>query len=136
MYIGVDTREKSNTYTAGFDINFLTNLSIWASAILILLARNCNESSPCSHYTTEFSVYYFKKLKLSFSLFSFVRFWISMLLILLINARENRWGNEEWTIQRHRQHRVHKTQDEDKQNNKQLCQERMISLSSTFIQYL
>ena len=26
---------------AGFDINFLTNLSIRASAILILLARNC-----------------------------------------------------------------------------------------------
>jgi hypothetical protein len=26
---------------SGFDINFLTNLSIRASAILILLARNC-----------------------------------------------------------------------------------------------
>ena len=29
------------TPAAGFDINFLTNLSIRASAILILLARNC-----------------------------------------------------------------------------------------------
>jgi hypothetical protein len=28
-------------YNTGFDINFLTNLSIRASAILILLARNC-----------------------------------------------------------------------------------------------
>ena len=28
-----------------------------------------------------------------------------------INVRENRRGNQEWTIQRHRQHWVHKTQD-------------------------
>jgi hypothetical protein len=27
-------------------------------------------------------------------------------------------GNQEWTIQRHWQHWVHKTQDKDKQNNK------------------
>ena len=33
-----------------------------------------------------------------------------------INVRENRRGNQEWTIQRHWQHWVHKTQDEDKQN--------------------
>jgi hypothetical protein len=29
-----------------------------------------------------------------------------------INVRENRRRNQEWTIQRHRQHYVHKTQDE------------------------
>ena len=33
-----------------------------------------------------------------------------------INVRENRRGNQEWTIQRNWQHWVHKTQDEDKQN--------------------
>ena len=33
-----------------------------------------------------------------------------------INVRENRRGNQEWTIQRTWQHWVHKTQDEDKQN--------------------
>ena len=33
-----------------------------------------------------------------------------------INIRENRRGNQEWTIQRHWQHWVHKTHDEDKQN--------------------
>ena len=33
-----------------------------------------------------------------------------------INVRENRGGNQEWTIQRNWQHRVHKTQNEDKQN--------------------
>ena len=33
-----------------------------------------------------------------------------------INARENRRGNKQWTIQRHWQHWVHKTQDKDKQN--------------------
>jgi hypothetical protein len=33
-------------------------------------------------------------------------------------VRENRCGNQEWTIQRNWQHWVHKTQDEDKQNKK------------------
>jgi hypothetical protein len=33
-----------------------------------------------------------------------------------INVRENRRGNQEWTIQRHWQHCVQRTQDEDKQN--------------------
>ena len=33
-----------------------------------------------------------------------------------INVRENRRGNQEWTIQRNYQHWVHKTQDEDKQS--------------------
>ena len=32
-----------------------------------------------------------------------------------INVRENRRRNQEWTIQRHRQHWVHKTQDEVKE---------------------
>jgi len=32
------------------------------------------------------------------------------------NVRENRRGNQEWTIQRNWQHWVHKTQDGDKQN--------------------
>jgi hypothetical protein len=31
------------------------------------------------------------------------------------NVRENRRGNQQWTIQRNWQHWVHKTQDEDKQ---------------------
>ena len=31
-------------------------------------------------------------------------------------SRENRRGNQEWTIQRNFQHWVHKTQDEDKQD--------------------
>ena len=33
-----------------------------------------------------------------------------------INVRENRRGNQEWTIQRNYQHWVNKTQNEDKQN--------------------
>jgi len=33
-----------------------------------------------------------------------------------MNVRENRRGNQEWTIQRNWKHWVHKTQDEDKQN--------------------
>ena len=33
-----------------------------------------------------------------------------------INVREYRRGSQKWTIQRHRQHSVHKTQDADKQN--------------------
>jgi hypothetical protein len=35
-----------------------------------------------------------------------------------INVRENRRGDQEWTIQRNWQHLVHKAQDEDKQNIK------------------
>ena len=31
---------------------------------------------------------------------------------------ENRRGNQEWTIQRHRQHWVYETQDKDKQSKK------------------
>jgi hypothetical protein len=34
---------------------------------------------------------------------------------LRINVRENRRGNQQWTIQRNWQHWIHKTQDEDKQ---------------------
>jgi hypothetical protein len=37
--------------------------------------------------------------------------------ILKIN-RENRSGNQKWTIQRNWQHRIHKTQDENKQSSK------------------
>ena len=33
-----------------------------------------------------------------------------------INVREHRRGNQEWTIQRHWQHWVHKAQAEDKHN--------------------
>ena len=33
-----------------------------------------------------------------------------------INIRKNWRGNQEWTIQRHCKHWVHKTQDDDKQN--------------------
>ena len=36
----------------------------------------------------------------------------------VINARENRRTNQEWTIQKHCQHWLHKTPDEDKQNKK------------------
>ena len=35
-----------------------------------------------------------------------------------LNIRENRRGNQEWTIQRHWQYWVHKTRDEDKRNTK------------------
>ena len=35
-----------------------------------------------------------------------------------MNVRENRKGNQEWTIQRNYQHWVHKTQDEDKKKRK------------------
>ena len=42
LYNQLHHRNQSESYTCtGFDINFLTNLSIRASAILILLARNC-----------------------------------------------------------------------------------------------
>ena len=34
---------------------------------------------------------------------------------LRIHVRENRRGNQQWTIQRNWQHWVHKTQDEEKQ---------------------
>ena len=34
------------------------------------------------------------------------------------NVRENRRSKQEWTIQKHWQHLVHKTQDEDKQRKK------------------
>ena len=41
---------------------------------------------------------------------------------VLINVRENRRGNQEWTIQRNWQHWVHKTHDEDKQQiNNTIC---------------
>ena len=33
-----------------------------------------------------------------------------------INARENRSNNQEWTIQRHWHHWVHKTKSKDTQN--------------------
>jgi hypothetical protein len=33
-----------------------------------------------------------------------------------LSFRENRRGNQDWTIQRHWQHWIHKTQDDDKQN--------------------
>jgi len=36
-----------------------------------------------------------------------------------MNIRENQRGNQEWTIQRHWQHRVHKTQQEEKKTQKQ-----------------
>ena len=36
----------------------------------------------------------------------------------VINVRENRRENQEWTIQRHWQLWMHKTQNEDKQNKK------------------
>ena len=35
---------------------------------------------------------------------------------MYIHVRENRRGNQEWTIQRHRQQLAHNTQNEDKQN--------------------
>ena len=35
-----------------------------------------------------------------------------------INVRKNRKSNQEWTIQREWQHWVHKIQDEDKQTQK------------------
>ena len=40
-------------------------------------------------------------------------------LYLAIDIRETRRSNQEWTIQRHCQHWVHKTEDEDKKNTTQ-----------------
>ena len=40
-----------------------------------------------------------------------------------INVRENRRGNQKWTIQRHWQHWAHKIQDEDKQNETKTIQQ-------------
>ena len=37
---------------------------------------------------------------------------------VIINIRENRRDNQGWTIQRHWQHQVHKTQQEDKTEHK------------------
>ena len=42
--------------------------------------------------------------------------------MLCINVREYRRLNNEWTIQRHRQHWVHKTQDADKQKKNNITQ--------------
>ena len=39
-----------------------------------------------------------------------------------INVREDRFGNQEWTIQRNRQHCAHKTEDEDITNYKNTAQ--------------
>jgi GH43 family beta-xylosidase len=39
--------------------------------------------------------------------------------LLQINVTENRRDNQEWTLQRNRQHWVHKTKYEDEQNNPQ-----------------
>jgi hypothetical protein len=36
-------------------------------------------------------------------------------MLIRINIREHRSGNQEWTTQRKWKHREHKTQDEDKQ---------------------
>ena len=41
-----------------------------------------------------------------------------------INVKENRRGNQEWTIQIHWQHWIYKTQDEDKQNTTQKAKKR------------
>jgi hypothetical protein len=40
----------------------------------------------------------------------------SLFIVWLINAKENRRDNQEEATQRNWQHRVHKTQGEDKQN--------------------
>ena len=37
-------------------------------------------------------------------------------IVVQIDVRKNRRGNQEWTIQRHWQHWAHKTQNEDKHN--------------------
>ena len=65
----------------------------------IIIHHYCNE--VCAHNTS-----------LTSPTFFFIE------VAILINVRENRRDNHEWTIQRHSQHRVHETQDEDKQNKK------------------
>jgi hypothetical protein len=50
-----------------------------------------------------------------------------------INVRENRRGNQEWTIQRNWKHWGHKTQDEDKQCKKHNTENRNVRFSLTFI---
>ena len=46
-----------------------------------------------------------------------------------MNVRENRRDNQEWTIQRHWQHRAHKTQDKynETQKHKNATQHRKMS---------
>ena len=43
-------------------------------------------------------------------------------IMFKINVREDRIGNQEWTIQRNRQHCAHKTEDEDITNYKNTAQ--------------
>ena len=43
-------------------------------------------------------------------------------IMFKINVRKDRIGNQEWTIQRNRQHCAHKTEDEDIANYKNTAQ--------------
>ena len=57
---------------------------------------------------------------------------ISTLKYCLLNVRKNQSGNQEWTIQRHQQHWVHKTQDElNRQNKIQNTTQKAKKMSST-----
>jgi len=59
-------------------------------------------------------------LKTLVSIFDHKRLWCSVEnfnVNVKQNVRENRMGNQEWTIQRNWQHCLHKTHDEDKQEN-------------------
>ena len=42
--------------------------------------------------------------------------WLEYPSWIQINVRKNERANQEWTIQRHWQHWVHRTQDKDKHN--------------------
>jgi len=50
---------------------------------------------------------------------------------LQIDVRENRRGNQEWTIQRNGQNCVHKTQDENKQIKNTICGGRHYTQTNT-----
>jgi anaerobic C4-dicarboxylate transporter len=45
-------------------------------------------------------------------------FWVPCCLLVFVCCVFVLWGNQEWTIQRHWQHWLHKTQYEDKQSTK------------------
>ena len=53
------------------------------------------------------------------------------IFIIYLNIRENRRGNQEWTIQRHWQHWAHKTQEEDKQTQKHNTAQETKKMSNT-----
>ena len=91
---------KDTTYT--YVIFFLTSYAELNCTYMIPVIGSVELLWYCCHIKS----YVFKKN-------------IYMISIYKINFRENRGGNQEWTIQRNWQHWVHKTQDEGKKTKTQ-----------------